>query len=195
MQRYNITPVPKPRMTQSDRWKKRPVVLRYWEFKNQVQELGIKLATSGDTITFGVPMPKSWSKKKKRQMNDLPHQQTPDLDNFLKALYDACFEDDRTIWSVSAKKVWSVEGFISVANTPLCEVCGLERWFFTSEHFPGLRVCENCETGRTPQKPDSESVHYQSFLEAIQDGNGTLTERLEALLYSEYHYEVMEVLQ
>ena len=34
----NIQPVAKPRMTRSDRWKKRPVVLKYWQFKDALKE-------------------------------------------------------------------------------------------------------------------------------------------------------------
>ena len=34
---YPITPVPKPRMTRRDRWAKRPCVLRYWAFKDEVR--------------------------------------------------------------------------------------------------------------------------------------------------------------
>ncbi|HHE6457291.1 TPA: RusA family crossover junction endodeoxyribonuclease, partial [Proteus mirabilis] len=34
MKVFNIEPVPKPRMTQADKWKKRPPVLKYFAFKD-----------------------------------------------------------------------------------------------------------------------------------------------------------------
>ena len=34
---YDITPCPKPRQTQSDKWKKRPPVLRYRAFADEVR--------------------------------------------------------------------------------------------------------------------------------------------------------------
>ena len=35
----NIVPVAKPRMTQSDKWKKRPVVQKYWKYKDDLKLL------------------------------------------------------------------------------------------------------------------------------------------------------------
>ena len=35
---YNKKGMAKPRMTKSDSWKKRPVVLKYWEYKNDIKE-------------------------------------------------------------------------------------------------------------------------------------------------------------
>lgn len=67
MKKYTITPVPKPRMTQSDRWRKRKCVLKYFAFKDKVRELNIIIPESGSRIVFILPMPDSWSKKKKRK--------------------------------------------------------------------------------------------------------------------------------
>ena len=38
---YKIKPVPKPRMTQRDAWDKRPCVLRYRAFKDEVRKWGV----------------------------------------------------------------------------------------------------------------------------------------------------------
>jgi len=35
-----------------------------------------------------------------------PHQSKPDIDNFLKGLLDAVFEDDSAVWSIWAEKRW-----------------------------------------------------------------------------------------
>jgi Holliday junction resolvase RusA-like endonuclease len=116
MQVLNIDPVSAPRMTQSDRWKKRPCVLRYFDFKEKVKASGIKVNECGDHVTFVIPMPKSWSKKKKGMMNRKPHQQKPDVDNLLKALLDAIFKDDCKIWDIKATKIWGYEGSIIIKN-------------------------------------------------------------------------------
>ena len=34
---YPKTPLSKPRMTRADTWKKRPIVLRYWEYKDDIK--------------------------------------------------------------------------------------------------------------------------------------------------------------
>ncbi len=110
---YPIIPNTKPRMTQSDKWKKRPCVLRYFEFKDKVRDHKVELPECHH-ITFVVPMPESWSKKKKIVMNGKPHQQRPDVDNFLKAIFDAVFEEDSHIWDCRATKMWGREGQIII---------------------------------------------------------------------------------
>jgi len=37
MKTFNVTPIGKPRMTQSDRWKKRDCVVRYFNFKDEIR--------------------------------------------------------------------------------------------------------------------------------------------------------------
>lgn len=75
MKVFNIEPVPKPRMTQADKWKKRPPVLKYFAFKDEVKLNKITLPESHYHIIFILPMPKSWSKTKRSEMNGKPHQQ------------------------------------------------------------------------------------------------------------------------
>ena len=111
---YEIVPLGKPRMTQRDRWAKRPAVMRYRAFCDLVRANHVDIRPAGNDITFVLPMPKSWSKKKKASMEGRPHQQTPDIDNILKALLDAVHEDDAHIWQISARKIWGVTGKITV---------------------------------------------------------------------------------
>jgi Holliday junction resolvase RusA-like endonuclease len=60
-------------------------------------------------------MPKSWSKRKKATMAKCPHTQKPDLDNLLKALLDACYDDDACVWHICGlSKVWDWEGKICI---------------------------------------------------------------------------------
>jgi len=117
---YNIKPVPKCRMTRSDKWKKRSCVLRYFDFCDKVRKAGIDLPDHGATILFTIPMPKNWSKKKRKSMDEKPHQQTPDLDNLLKALFDAVHKEDKQIWHYgSVMKVWGEVGSITIGRVDL----------------------------------------------------------------------------
>ena len=77
MKIYPITPNTKPRMTQSDKWKKRPCVLQYRAFKDEVRLHKVVLPESHH-VTFVVPMPSSWSLKKQKAHYGKPHQQRPD---------------------------------------------------------------------------------------------------------------------
>jgi len=111
---YKITPVPKPRQTRSDKWKKRKCVLNYRAFADEFRRLGMWI-NPGDAIYFTIPMPKSWSDNKKDEMNGNPHEQKPDLDNLIKAVFDSCCKDDSKIHGLGpTKKVWGYEGSIEI---------------------------------------------------------------------------------
>ena len=110
---YNITPVSKPRQTQSDKWRKRPCVVRYHAFADQVRAEHVDVEP-GDSILFVLPMPVSWSKKKKDKLCGQPHKQTPDLDNLLKAIFDATHDDDSHIYKITAEKRWGDVGSIRI---------------------------------------------------------------------------------
>ena len=113
----NIPPCSKPRMTQRDRWKKRQCVLDFFAFRDRIRQEVKRINTllikespfdwDNLTVIFLVPMPKSWSKKKKALMAGKPMQQRPDLDNYLKGLFDATHEEDSSIWKVTASKIWT----------------------------------------------------------------------------------------
>jgi Holliday junction resolvase RusA-like endonuclease len=112
-----ITPMGKPRMTQRDVWKKRDVVVRYRDF---CDELNLRLPRyelpAELTISFGLPMPKSWSAKKRETMRMMPHDGKPDIDNLLKAFMDAFKTEDKHVYKVIATKYWSESGFISLPD-------------------------------------------------------------------------------
>lgn len=121
MVRLPITAVAKPRMTRRDKWLNppRPIVLAYRTYCDNLRiltrysgyHLGEQLR-----ITFVFPMPQSWSKKKQKEMEGLPHKQTPDLDNLIKGFTDALTDDDAAIWNIAAVKLWGKEGVILVEN-------------------------------------------------------------------------------
>ena len=111
---YPITPIPKPRMTQRDRWAKRTCVERYYAFKDEVRSYGITVPECEYHVVFQIPMPKSWSKKKKQEMFGQPHQQKPDKDNLEKALLDAIHDEDCRIWDGRVTKIWGDAPLISI---------------------------------------------------------------------------------
>lgn len=109
-----LEPIPKPRMTQRDRWAKRPAVVRYYAFCDSLRELVKDEVPPVLVLRFNITMPKSWSNKKRLEMVGKPHQQRPDIDNLIKAYMDALCEDDSYVWSVKAQKQWSEQGSIEV---------------------------------------------------------------------------------
>ena len=114
MAEYQIDPCAKPRMTRADGWKKRPAVIRYWAFKDRVKLLCVELPLQKGHITFHIPMPNSWSDRRKNKMFLKPHQSRPDLDNLLKGLFDAVYAEDSYIWDFRATKIWDYKGKITI---------------------------------------------------------------------------------
>lgn len=125
---FDIVPISAPRMTQSDRWRtnpehpdinkrQRPVVTKYFAYKNlltlQAKQLGYEVKPVLD-ILFIIPMPNSWSGKKKERMNGLPCKVKPDTDNLLKAIKDTFCKNDSHIWRETAEKRWGYKGSIII---------------------------------------------------------------------------------
>lgn len=57
-----------------------------------------------------IPVPKSWSKKKKAEHIGKPHQAKPDRDNIDKGVLDALFKEDSGIAGGTIIKKWCPEG-------------------------------------------------------------------------------------
>ena len=110
----DVSPVPKPRMTQSDKWNQRPIVMKYRTFCDDlrlaIRDLELDVPDTFD-IVFYLPIPKH--RKKKINPGD-PHQQTPDRDNLLKAFQDALFKSDAHIYDGRVAKYWADKGYIEL---------------------------------------------------------------------------------
>jgi Holliday junction resolvase RusA-like endonuclease len=124
----DIIPNTAPRMTRSDQWKTDPnhpnpkqrqrlSVTRYFAYKNSVaklcNEINLNEFSTLDIIFF-IPMPQSWSKKKKEKMNGMPHQSRPDIDNLSKAFMDSVMKEDSHVWSIRKEKRWAYFGSILI---------------------------------------------------------------------------------
>ncbi|MDX6042622.1 RusA family crossover junction endodeoxyribonuclease [Scandinavium lactucae] len=123
MRTFDITPLGKPRMTRADKWKKRPEVMRYRAFCDEVRLKNVSLPECGYHVIFVLPMPPSWSKKKKADYCGKPHQQRPDKDNLEKALLDALFGEDSHIWDGRVSKIWGERGQIIIREAEPCVLC------------------------------------------------------------------------
>ena len=125
---FDVIPVGAVRMTQSDKWKTNPFhidpkkqqrksVTKYFEFKNKIQaqslEMNYQLQNILD-IVFLVPMPFTWSEKKKVKNNKKPCKVRPDIDNYVKAFMDAFAIDDAFVWKIIAEKRYSFKGSVLV---------------------------------------------------------------------------------
>lgn len=113
---YNGLPVGKPRMTQRDKWQKRPRVMAYRAFADGLraaaQAAGGPLPQNPDVVQIEayMPMPQSWSEKKKLSLDGKPCRQAPDRDNLEKSVGDALFKEDSCIWGGSGLKLWCRAG-------------------------------------------------------------------------------------
>lgn len=105
-------PIGKPRMTQQDKWKQRPCVVRYRAWADALRlSAGIS-----EKITLVYPvvltvkafigMPRSWSHGMKSARAGTPHTSKPDGDNILKGVGDALFINDQYIFDSRIEKRW-----------------------------------------------------------------------------------------
>ena len=97
-------------MTRRDKWldPPRPAVGQYRAFADELRlKMGDFILPDAFDIIFYLPVPMSWSNKKKEAMHNRPHQQTPDRDNLLKAFQDALLKSDAHIYDGRVGKFWT----------------------------------------------------------------------------------------
>ena len=120
----NITPQTHVRATQGDsiffripREKLRPSGLkrlmrleRYNKYKldldSEAKRKSFIMPPIGASITFVIPVPRSWSKKKKKLYHGTFHQSKPDIDNLQKAFLDSLMKEDKQIAHLEVQKRW-----------------------------------------------------------------------------------------
>jgi Holliday junction resolvase RusA-like endonuclease len=105
--------VPAPRMTRADRWKKRPCVLQYRAWRDEVRAAfgDIPAPETVETISircYFVP-PKSWKKNRFHGAMGQRHRQMPDSDNITKGIKDALWERDEKVGGERCDKWWDYE--------------------------------------------------------------------------------------
>ena len=120
----NITPQTHVRATQGDRIffripreRLRPAGLkrllrleRYNQYKidlsAEAKRKNFVMPPVGASITFFIPVPPSWSNKKKKLHHGRFHQSTPDLNNLTKALEDGLLSEDKQMAHYELSKRW-----------------------------------------------------------------------------------------
>lgn len=112
--RLPIAPMHAVRMTQRSKWRDAPRKYLEWKRALAWTALAAKYELrSGDRIVFKISLPKA-----QRQVTaGDPHTVKPDLDNLLKAFFDALHTDDAHISEISARKEWAETGEIEVWRT------------------------------------------------------------------------------
>lgn len=120
-------PVGAPRMTQRDRWQKRPCVIRYRAWKDSARQAAngmippVASIESLSWVAWFVP-PASWSNKKKAAALGQLHRSRPDRDNIDKAVLDALFPEDSGIASGRIEKRWGNESRVEVEIRTIGEI-------------------------------------------------------------------------
>lgn len=100
----------------------RRYLLAQYETTKKIQEyansIGFVMPEDDFAVIGYIPMPKSWTKKKKLAMDMQRHKSTPDSDNFFKKLADDIFNNksrsdrfrnDKCISSFAVCKVWVMD--------------------------------------------------------------------------------------
>ena len=119
-QRFNINPVPasRPRVSRWSTYYPK----KYTKFKKDMEALTSELETTPSEklvsveLEFGIMIPKSWSKKKREELNNTYCSNNSDIDNYIKAILDSLngivYVDDKQVVELFAKKIYSEEGYI-----------------------------------------------------------------------------------
>ena len=165
--RFDVVPVAAPRMNRADRWKKRPCVVKYFAYRDQVraiaEEQGVTLPERF-YLWFQMPMPKSWGQRKKRMMFGALCRSKPDIDNLAKGFFD-CFGEDKHVWSVQITKTWHDKGGI-VVTAPYDEFCLTPHFEYKSgaeyESSDGAKRLEaECEQATVKRRLMDELIDRQ----------------------------------
>ncbi len=93
----------KPRMTRSDKWKKRPCVVRYREWCDALRSVAGPVPDPSSIVE--VKITATFACKGKAKSGDY-HRVKPDNDNICKGVLDCLFEQDQKIPASCCYKFW-----------------------------------------------------------------------------------------
>jgi len=89
--------------------------------RSQSPEIGLESPICFSMRVY-VPMPKSWSQKRKKELLGTPVTSKPDIDNYIKWYMDVlngiAYKDDRYVSQGYFEKVWDYEGRVEIGIIP-----------------------------------------------------------------------------
>jgi Holliday junction resolvase RusA-like endonuclease len=105
------------RKTSSDRWKKRKCVTEEYAFRDELRRC-CELFQVDETIYLDIhiKMPKSYSEKKKRLLNNTKHEEKPDWDNIAKCIQDTLAKEDKKVYFGVVRKRWGYKNNIVIGK-------------------------------------------------------------------------------
>lgn len=109
----------KPRMTQSDKWKKRPCVVAYRAWADRLREAAPKNLPLAEHVEMVVVRaayapPESWSRKTKIAHIGQMMRSKPDGDNVAKSVCDALWSDDHKLGDILMQRRWGSDEGIQI---------------------------------------------------------------------------------
>ena len=118
MRILDVVPVAAPRQSRRDAWDPSNAVQAYRAFRDEIGWKKVEIPAPFAMFVFLLPMPRSWSEKKKREHVGQPHQGKPDKDNLEKGLLDAVFrdKDDAHVFYTASIKLWAYQGAILITD-------------------------------------------------------------------------------
>lgn len=148
---YPITPVPAPRQTRADAYRKppRPPVARYRAYQDELRIRQVRVPEPFHHVVFVLPMPSSWSARERAVNEGQPHRQTPDRDNLEKALLDSVYGQDSHVWDGRATKLWGQMGLLILSPQPI----PITLPFDLSEYYASVRVAHTIGARLAPRIP------------------------------------------
>lgn len=120
---YPITPRGAVRLSRQDRFAPSKAANAYFRYGADIRTMRVTLPER-PAIIFRMPMPKSWSKKKRDAMRSQPCLSRPDKDNLEKGLVDSIYygRDDAHVWCSWTEKRWADVGAIEVYDVSVAGV-------------------------------------------------------------------------
>lgn len=94
----------------NDYLNRKNIIKRYFDYKRSLKaeadRVGFVIPEENVWFRFFIPMPQSWSKKKRNQMCFQQHKTRPDIDNLSKGVFDSLLVQDMALSDYRASKFW-----------------------------------------------------------------------------------------
>lgn len=146
---YPVLPVSAPRQVKRDKWNPSDHVKRYRAFRDELRWRGCTIPEPFHHALFVLPIPPSWSLKKQRAREGMPHQQRPDRDNLEKALLDAVYGEDCQVWDGRTTKLWGRRGLVLLSAEPV----GVVLPFDLEPYYAAAHECDSTGVPRMRVAP------------------------------------------